>query len=202
MFIQVIQGKTKDAAGLRQQLDRWEQDIQPGAKGYLGSTGGVAKDGTVFELVRFKDEASARANSDRTEQGAWWNETSKYFEGDVRFTDSSDVDEGMGGGNDKAGFVQIMQGHTSDRKRMTNVEEKFRTEMTKRRPDLLGMVRVWNGDDFTQAVYFKSEAEARKAESSMADSGETPPPEFQEFMSLMEVTTYIDLTDPWLRSAK
>ena len=45
MFIQVIQGKVADAEGLRTCLDRWLTDLQPGATGWLGSTGGVTDDG-------------------------------------------------------------------------------------------------------------------------------------------------------------
>jgi len=40
MFIQVIQGKVADAEGLRAAMDRWGRDLQPGATGWLGTTGG------------------------------------------------------------------------------------------------------------------------------------------------------------------
>ena len=33
MFIQVIQGKVKDADYQRRQLDQWRKDITPGARG-------------------------------------------------------------------------------------------------------------------------------------------------------------------------
>ena len=56
MFIQVIQGKTKDKAGLSRQNDSWGTDLEPGATGYLGMTGGVADDGTVIMLARFESE--------------------------------------------------------------------------------------------------------------------------------------------------
>ena len=83
MFIQVIQGKTNDKAGLLRQNERWEQELAPAAKGYLGMTGGVADDGTAIFLARFESEQAAEANSDRPEQGAWWNETAKAFGGEV-----------------------------------------------------------------------------------------------------------------------
>jgi hypothetical protein len=92
MFVQLIQGKTSDKAGLGRQLDRWMSDLQPGAKGFLGTTGGVTDDGRVFVAARFESEDAARANSDRPEQGAWWSETEKHFDGPVSFVDSSDVD--------------------------------------------------------------------------------------------------------------
>src|SRR4051794_38537138 len=71
MFIQIIQGKVSDADHLRRQLERWRKEIKPGAKGYLGHTGGVTADGRTIAMVRFESEADAKANSDRPEQGAW-----------------------------------------------------------------------------------------------------------------------------------
>ena len=77
MFIQVIQGKTNDAEGLRRRLDEWVEKLGPGAQGFQGTTGGVAEDGTAVFIARFESEEAARANSDRPEQGQWWEETAK-----------------------------------------------------------------------------------------------------------------------------
>ncbi|MCW2493808.1 MAG: hypothetical protein JWN47_3172, partial [Frankiales bacterium] len=41
MFIQVIQGKVADEAGLRRSRDRWKEELQPGAIGDLGTTSGT-----------------------------------------------------------------------------------------------------------------------------------------------------------------
>src|SRR5438067_3720357 len=103
MFVQVIQGKLKDADLLRRQLDRWRQEIKPGAKGYLGSTGGVTADGTSIAVVRFESEAAARANSERPEQGAWWNEMEKGFDGTPAFRESGDTELLFDGGSNDAG---------------------------------------------------------------------------------------------------
>ena len=40
MFIQVIQGTIVDADLLRRQTERWVRELEPGAPGFLGSTGG------------------------------------------------------------------------------------------------------------------------------------------------------------------
>ncbi len=197
MFIQVIQGRTTDADGLRRQLDRWQDELGPGATGYLGTTGGVAEDGTAIMLARFESEEAARANSDRPEQGAWWAETAKFFDGEVTFRDCTDVDTTLAGGSDDAGFVQVMQGRVRDRQRLRALEEVFVKQMTELRPDVIGSVRAWDGDFFTEAIYFTSEEEARKGEASMPESGGE---EFEEYTALVEDLTYIDLKDPWLRS--
>ena len=197
MFIQVIEGKTNDKAGLGRQNDRWQAELAAGATGYLGMTGGVAGDGTVIMLARFDSEASAKANSERPEQGSWWNDTAKYFDGNVTFRDCTDVDVEQIGNLDEAGFVQIMQGTSSDKARVREIGPKLVSKMAKLRPDVLGTVVAWDGDHFTQVVYFSSEREAREGEKKMDEA----PPELQEIMELAPVTSYVDLKDPWIKSA-
>ena len=197
MFIQIIQGRTNDKAGLARQNDRWETDLAPGAKGYLGMTGGVADDGTVIFLARFESEGAAKANSERPEQGSWWDETVKLFAGDVTFRDCTDVDIEQIGDLDSAGFVQVMQGTSSDKAKVRELGPKLTAKMAQLRPDVLGTVIAWDGDQFTQVVYFRSEAEARAGEQKMDQA----PAELQEIMELAPVTSYIDLEDPWIKSA-
>lgn len=199
MFIQVVQGKTDDPEGLIRQSERWQEDVKPSAIGYLGSTAGVADDGTFIVLARFQDEASAQKNSDLPEQTAWWNEMEKYVK-DVTFRNSSDIENAIGsGGDDSAGFVQVMQGRVTDRARLKELEEQVMPQMKEARPDVLGSVRAWFDNDFVEAIYFSSEAEARKGEASMAESVDTA--QFEEFMSLTPDVTYVDLKNPLLRSA-
>jgi len=197
MFIQVIEGKTSDKSGLARQNEKWETDLAPGASGYLGMTGGGADDGTVIFLARFDNEAAARSNSERPEQGSWWNETAKYFDGDVTFRDCADVDVEQIGDLDAAEFVQVMQGTSSDKARVRQIGAQLTAKLAELRPDVLGTVIAWNGDQFTQVVYFRSEAEARDGEKKMDQA----PPELQEIMELAPVTSYVDLKDPWIKSA-
>jgi len=110
MFVQIIEGKTSDAAALTRQGERWQDQLSPGATGFLGVTSGVTADGRAITIVRFESEEAARANSDRPEQGAWWAETAQLYDGDISFTESSDVEEFLGGGSDDAEFVQIPEG--------------------------------------------------------------------------------------------
>ena len=114
MFVQVITGRTSDAGGLRAALDRWMEDLAPGAVGWLGSTGGVTEDGRVIMVARFESEDAARRNSARPEQDRWWADTARLFEGEPTFQDSTDVVVDLQGDPDQATFVQVMRGRTSD----------------------------------------------------------------------------------------
>ena len=195
MFIQLMQGKTSDAAALRRQFERWITDLRSGAAGFLGSTGGVAEDGTAFIAARFESEEAAQANSDRPEQGEWWAETEKLFDGPVSFTNSTDVQVQLEPPA-KAGFVQVIQSKVKDRKRLEELNQRFEAEMANARPDVVGMVTVWDGDLARDIVYFSSEGEAREGETQEL------PAEFDELMSeynsLAEDMKYLDLKDPWI----
>ena len=198
MFVQVIEGKVSDKAGLHRQMERWEAELRPGAAGFLGSTGGVTDDGVGFAIARFESAASAKANSERAEQGAWWSETEKCFDGPVSFTDSEDVENFLGGGSNNAGFVQVMKtANGPSRDVVHSLDKEFEKHASTYRPDLIGGVRVWTGESSTVDVnYFTSEAEARAAE------GKEPPAElaelFSKYADVIANTEFLDLRDPWL----
>ena len=201
MFIQVIQGHVSDKDEIRAALDRWEQTVAPGAIGYLGSTSGVADDGTFISLARFESPEAARRNSDRPQQHDWWMETAKLFSGDVAFHDCKEVVTFGQGGSDDAGFVQVMQGRVRDVDRMRELNEQYEAAGGDTfRPDVIGGVVAMHGDGgYTNAIYFTSEAEAREGEKKEA------PAELKQLMdeemSLHEGDlTFIDLHEPWLRS--
>jgi hypothetical protein len=193
MFIQVIQGKVKDAGQLERQMESWRRDIKPGAKGYLGSTSGITPDGRGITIVRFESDAAARANSERPEQGKWWNKTANAFAGDPTFYNCAEVDTIFGGGSNDAGFVQIIEARAKDQDQMRSRRAEMEKRLHERRPDILGMVIAWHGDGgFTQAVYFTSEADARRGEEETRQDQLR-----QEFMSLMEgPPSFFDLTRP------
>jgi hypothetical protein len=198
MFIQVIQGQVSDVAGVRALLDRWNEDLAPGAVGWLGSTSGVTADGHLVALARFESEEAARQNSDRPEQGAWWEQMAALFSGEPVFHDSTTVDVDTYGDPAQAGFVQVMQGRSSDPERARELMMSDPTDWQKFRPDILGTVNVGHEEGaWTMAIYFTSEEEARAAES------QPPPPELEATMKEMDAltigdTTYFDLRDPWL----
>lgn len=198
MFIQVIRGRAKDSAGLRKQTEVWQQELKPGAVGYLGSTGGVSPSGEFVMVVRFESVDAARRNSERPEQGRWWSETEKYIDSPT-FLDCDDVSLFLNGGSDDAGFVQVITGRARDRERLKALDREMAGQIRSARPDVIGGTTAFDGDMVVQTVYFTSEKAARQGES------QKPPPEaaaqIEEWQSLIENVGFIDLPEPWLNSA-
>lgn len=207
MFAQIIQGRVHDPAGLHHLLNRWVGELSPGAPGWLGTTAGVTDDGEFIAVVRFDDEAQARRNSDRAEQGAWWEEAAKHFDSPPQFRDCPQVDLVAGGGRDDAGFVQVIQSRFSDRAAVDDAMARldaFQENRERMRPDLLGVVVAWHpdGEGMTEVAYFTTEAEARENEARL-DAGTVPADVRRAFEEWRAVTTdvrYLDLRDPWLSS--
>lgn len=202
MFAQVIQGRATDAAGLRKQLERWDQEVKPKAQGFLGSTAGVTPDGEFIAIARFENEAAARANSDLPEQSRWWEETSQYLE-DPMFHDCTQVDVFGAGGSDDAGFVQVIQGKVTDVEKARDLDKRMEPAMRERRPDVIGGVNAWHPANgrFTTVIYFTSEAEARAKEKEMA-SDEGASQYMQEMQALADgEPKFLDLRDPLMISA-
>jgi len=200
MFVQVIQGHVSDAAAVRAQLDEWVARVAPGAVGWLGTTSGVTDDGNLVALARFESQEAAQQNSDRAEQSAWWEQMASLFTDEPRFHNSTSVDADTPGDPSQAGFVQVMQGRTSDPARAQELMANDPTDWSKYRPDILGTVNVGHdGDAFTMAIYFTSEQAAREGEQK------EPLPEMQELMAEMDTlsvgeTAFFDLRDPWLHA--
>ena len=182
-------------------MDRWIQDVRPGSIGWLGSTGGVTDDGTFVAVARFESAEAAERNGQRPEQGQWWEETSRLFDGEVSFRDSEDITVDLQGDPDQAGFVQVMQGRVTDAERAKEVMAQIPGDvMAAHRPDVLGSVVIGFPDGaWTQVIYFTSEAEAREGERKEL------PKEFQNAMEEMGKlsvgeTTFLDLRRPVLQS--
>ncbi len=198
MFVQVIQGRVADAGALRRQFDGWQEDVGPGAVGWLGSTVGVTDDGVLIALARFESAEAAQQNSNRPEQDAWWQETAALFTEEPVFSDSTTVDVDAPGDPGKARFVQVMQGRSSDPDRARELMASDPTDWAQFRPDILGSVSVGHeGGAWTMALYFTSEEDAREGEKK------EPPPEMAEVMKQMDALSvgepvYFDLKDPWL----
>ncbi len=196
MYIQVIQGRCNDADRLKKQLDLWEQTIAPSADGWLGSTSGVTDDGTSVAVVRFESRAQADANSARPEQDAWWRETSGCFDGEPSFTNYDDAFEWLGGGSDDAGFVQVMRGRVGNPDGFRKFSQQPMDGLSEMRPEIIGgTVAIADDGDFTQTIYFTSEAAAREGEKQ--EMPEDVQQQMQQAMGDMGDITYLDLRNPW-----
>lgn len=197
MFMQIVQGKIKDRAAAKATMERWREDIQPGAEGWLGGTYGVTEDGQLVACVRFRDRAAADANSARPEQGAWWQEMERHFDGPVTFHDCEDVMLLLGGGSDEAQFVQVIQARVTDRDALHRLMDESSQLLAQQRPDVLGgTIAIDDEGVVTETIAFTSEAAARQAEQQQM------PAEAQEAMSLLQDVHYLDLRDPWFASAE
>lgn len=202
MFVQVIQGRVGDPLQVGAALDQWAEELAPEASGWLGSTAGVTDDGRFITLVRFESEEAARRNSDRPEQGHWWAETAKLFTGEVTFSDSTRAEVDLMGDPGDAGFVQIIQGRSSDPDRARELMAQDSSPWAAFRPDIIAILAVeHDGGASTMAVYFTSQEAAREGE------GKEPPSELKAQMEEMEALSvgepeFFDLLQPWMHSAE
>lgn len=202
MFVQIIQGRIEDPVEVREAFDTWHRDLAPGADGWRGTTAGVTSDGELVALVRFDSAEQAMHNSHRPEQHQWWMETAKLFTGEITFHNCTEVDASLGGGgSDEAGFVQVIQGHSTDPYRLWELNARSDEPMRQYRPDILGSIAMLHDDGeggVTEAVYFTTETEARAGEQRPM------PPELAELWqqeeSLFTDLRYYDLSEPWLYS--
>jgi hypothetical protein len=159
----------------------------------------VTRDGEFIAIVRFDSPESAQRNSQRPEQDAWWQRASQHL-ADVSFHNSSRVHTYKEGGSDDAGFVQVMQGRSSDPDRARELMAQDPDEWAAFRPDVIGSVAVGHeSGGYTMAMYFTSEAEAREGERK------EPPPELAAQMAEMnklniDEPEFYDLKQPWLYS--
>ena len=202
MFAQIIRGKVNDPSAVRPVVDRWMKELGPTANGWLGSTSGITDDNELFVLVRFESEEAARANNDKPEQGAWWAEMEKVFDGEPTFRDSNNVIVPSAGAPDTAGFVQVMSGQSSDPDRSAQLMDSSRDARVAHRPDILGSITVVHDEGkFTMVIYFESEEAARKGESKPLPAELQA--QMQEMMSLsVGQPEFLDLKAPWLDSPK
>jgi len=202
MFVQLIEGKVSDAGQLRRAVDKWYEEVAPGAIGWLGSTGGVTENGRAIAIVRFESADAAHRNSERPEQDRWWAETSKLFDGEPTFTDSEDVTVNTSGDPDRAGFVQVMKGRGTDPDRAKELMAQDADKWAEFRPDVVGSVGAGHeGGAYTMVMYFTSEAAAREGERK------EPPPELAAQMEEMGKLSigepqFLDLKDPWMHSPR
>src|SRR4051812_20589470 len=152
MFIQAIRGHTSSAEQIQDQGRRWATELGPDADGWLGTTSGLADDGTFVVVVRFDSREAAEANSRSERQSAWWAEMEKLYDGDVTFHDCDEVMTMMQGGSDDAGFVQVMEGTVKDVDALRELMQHD-DELHAMRPEIIGATVGLDGSGgFVQTI--------------------------------------------------
>ena len=198
MFIQIIQGRCSRPEELHDLLDRWTQELAPGAEGWLGGTYGLTDDGTFVGVVRFDSRESAMANAGRPEQGDWWSEAEGCFDGPVEFHDCNDVSLLLDGGSDGAGFVQIVRGRVDDPSRFKELMGTNTDMLHEARPEIIGATLAIEDDGtFTETVSFTDEESARRGESQ-----QMPGEMRDQWESMVHDVQFMDLRHPWFSSAR
>ena len=202
MLAETIRGRVSDPKAMGAAFDSWMHEIAPGAKGWLGSTGGVTDDNELFILTLFESEEEARANEVRPEQGRFWAEASNIFRSEPAIQTSTKVYFDTNGDLNSTEFVQVGSGMVSDVDLMLALIEGNSSWRTYR-PDILGIVGAdFGAGQFTYAAYFTSHDTAREV-----DDGKNMPLEVKartdEMTSLVTgELEYLDLKDPWLGWSK
>jgi hypothetical protein len=200
MFVQVIQGQVTDVEQAHAALDRWMEELAPEASGWLGTTAGVTEDGRFIALARFDSADAARRNSESPAQDKWWHEFSSLLEDSATFHDAEDVTLDQHGDPNTAGFVQVMQGRGSNPERARELMAADPEEWAAYRPDVIASVAAMYDDgDYTMAMYFTSEADAREGEQK--EPPEKLKAQMDELNSLAAgPPAFFDLKRPWLYS--
>ena len=196
MFIQIIEGKTSDAAGFRRFLEERRPEAMKGAIGFLGATTAIAPDGTVVTMARFESAEKAAKNAARPEQTAFFEELKTYLAGEPTFHESTEVETFLGGGSNDAGFVQFMVGTATDKATAKASEMEMMPTLESMRPDVLGGITAWDGDWWCQAIYFTSEAEAREGEKRFESMSADDRARFEAMMVAYGEPRFVDGPNP------
>ena len=198
MFVRVHRGQVDDRDDIRREWRCWERSLQDAPDGYVGSTAGIADDGTFVAMVRYESEAAARCIDAVSPGAERWRQACTRLR-DHFVVDSTETDVWNRGGTDEAGFVQIRLGMSSDPARLRDLYVNQQpVRMGPYRPEVLGGLFAWYGDGgFALSAYFTSEDEARSGENLH---------EFESFFddisAVMQDVRYVDLHEPWFSTAR
>jgi hypothetical protein len=201
VFIQIIQGKCTKQDEMHAQFDTWLRDLAPSAPGWMGGTFGFTDDDMFVGVIRFEDKEKAMTNSERPEQGQWWSETERLFDGPVEFHDADKVLLMLEGGSDDAGFVQVIQGKLDDPNLLEAEMDEMTNMLREERPEILGSTFAIEEDGtFTEAVFFTDEAMARQGEAKAMPNREEVRHLMQDWRRITHDVRYLDLHHPWFAS--
>jgi hypothetical protein len=197
MFIQILQGRVADEAGVRGEVERWQGELGADAPGWLGLTAGIGDDRTFLIVFRFASEAAVRANEARPEVSSWRAAVKQHLVGPVRLDQCPVVRTPKTGSPARAGFVRVLQGRVADPRRLAAVREEFERGL-QRQPHLLEVVvgeHEGGQRYFTEVASFVSERAVRAAERAMPVESAV---QLGMVRSFMERLRLVELHDPWV----
>jgi hypothetical protein len=197
MFIQILQGRVADEAGVRGEVERWHGELGADAPGWLGLTAGIGDDRTFLTVFRFASAAAAHANEARPQVVAWRAAVKQHLVGPVRLDQCPVVRTPKSGSSARAGFVRVLQGRIADPRRLAAVQEEFERGL-QRQPHLLELVvGEHEGEQryFTEVASFVSERAVRAAERAMPVESAV---QLGMVRSFMERLRLVELHDPWV----
>lgn len=201
MFIQIIQGRCTRQDELKAQLEAWRAKYADSVEGWLGGTYGFTDDDLFVGVVRFESKEAATANSRRSEQGAWWAETERCFDGPVEFHDCDKVLMMLDGGSDEAGFVQVIRGKVDDPALLEADLDQMSNMLHEARPEIIGSTFAIEEDGtFTETVAFTDESAAREGEQRAMPVTEEVRHLWEDWDRMTRDVTYLDLHHPWFAS--
>jgi len=201
VFIQIIQGRCTRQDELQTQLEAWREKYGNSVEGWLGGTYGFTDDDLFVGVVRFESKEAAMANSQRPEQGAWWAETEKCFDGPVEFHDCDKVLMMLDGGSDQAGFVQVIRGKIDDPALLEAELDQMSNMLHEARPEIIGSTFAIEEDGtFTETVAFTDESAAREGEQRAMPVTEEVRHLWEDWRRMTHDVTYLDLHHPWFAS--
>ncbi len=183
-------GPVADAEALRRGWAEWHDRVAPADGAWLGSTGGIARDGQWVAAVRYSSLEAAREAGEGPSGPSFLTGATT-----VELADGVHLVEGNGPPA-AAGFVQLMRARVPDRRRFEAVEAAVGVRFAALRRDFLTGLRAWAGPDGLRVVdWFTSEADARAGEALdvPSDLGAL----FGEWMSLLHDVEWYDLPEPW-----
>lgn len=197
MFVQIIEAPVADAGQVEAVYRRWFEDLAPGADGWLASTAGITEEGTFIAVVRFASQEAARRNSQRDEQGAWWDEMTTHLADEAVFHDSLHAATFGDGRPDDAGFVHIIRGKATD---LEGAHARVAAEQQHHvnehhLPVLGGLLATYGNGGFTELIYYPSEEEARDREGGLPREGVMI---VERVAGSVIDARHLHLRDPWL----
>ena len=189
MFVHVVRAPAADPGPLLEQVARLPAMLGTEAAGFLGLTAGISDEGDFVAVARFASPGG----------DAWWAALEPWLAGPPTVRASSEVELLLGGGSDEAGFIEVIEGHATDRHRFMVLERQLEQRFAAERPDFLGSQIIWWADgSWLEVAYFTSEDDLRAADARGLS------PEVEELVSAWEgvarPSAQLDLADPFLSS--